>query len=198
MVTPELALSRKTLSFTLLSFALLISIVATSCSLASSLKGNVYSSTVSAAEINLTDHTGQPFKLSSFRGKVVLVFFGFSNCFTECPATMAIIRQALQTDGLTSQDVEVVMVSTDPDNDTPQSMKEFMGRFNPSFLGLLGTPDELAKAWLDYGVAVLDGGETHSSFTYVVDKRGDLRENFSPDTSPDDIAADLLLLLSEH
>lgn len=193
---PEHALNRKTLSFTRLSLALLISIIASACALTSPLKGNVYSSTALAAEINLTDHNGQPFKLSSFRGKVVLVFFGFSSCQTECPGTMAIIRQALQTDGLTAQDVEVVMVSTDPGNDTPQAMKEFMGRFNPSFLGLLGTPDQLAKSWQDYAVAVLDGGETHSSFTYVVDKQGNLRETFSPDTSPDDLAADLKILLA--
>ena len=179
-------------------FAVLISIIATSCALTSSLKGNVYSSILPAAEINLTDHNGQPFQLSSFRGKVVLVFFGFSNCTTECPTTMAIIRQALATDGVASQDVVVVMVSTDTEKDTPASMKDFMERFNPSFLGLLGTPTELAKAWKDYNVAVLDGGETHSSLTYVVDKKGDLRETFSPDTSPDDIASDLKILTSEN
>jgi protein SCO1/2 len=89
------------------------------------------------------------------------------------------------------------MVSTDPATDTPVSMKEFMGRFNPKFLGLLGTPDELAKSWKDYGVTVLDGGETHSSFTYVVDKKGELRETFVPDATPDNVASDLKVLLAE-
>ncbi len=177
-----------------ITLALLIIVLTTSCS---GLKGAVVSSTVPAAEINLTDHNGLPFQLSNQRGKVVLVFFGFSNCITECPATMAIIRQALETLGDPSKDVVVVMVSTDPDNDTSQSMKEFMGRFNPAFLGLLGPFDELAKVWQDYGVAVLDGGETHSSFTYVVDKKGALRETFPPDTSSDDIASDLKILLAE-
>ena len=135
------------------------------------LNGNVFTPPVAAAEIKLIDHNGQPFQLSSFRGKVVLVFFGFSHCVDECPETMARISQALETVGDTSKNVEVVMVSTDPTNDTPESMKEFMGKFNPAFLGLLGTSDELAKAWHDYGVTVLDGGETHSSFTYVVDKK---------------------------
>jgi protein SCO1/2 len=186
----------KTFSFKLTILALLIMIITSSCG-APSLKGAVISPTTAAADINLTDHNGQPFQLSSYQGKVALVFFGFSNCVDECPATMALIRQALDTAGVTTKDVEVVMVSTDPANDTPKSMKEFMGRFNPDFLGLLGTPEELAKAWKDYGVAVLDGGETHSSFTYVVDKKGNLRETFSPDTSSDDIAADIKVLLAE-
>jgi protein SCO1/2 len=179
--------------------ALLIIIVTTSCgALKSSLKGAVVSPSITAADINLMDHNGQPFQLNDYRGKVVLVFFGFSNCVDECPATLALIRQALDTVGDTSKDVVVVMVSTDPVNDTSQSMKEFMERFNPAFLGLLGTPDELAKAWQDYGVAVLDGGETHSSLTYVVDKKGNLRETFSPDTSSDDMASDLKVLLAEN
>ncbi len=185
--------------FRITALAILLIVATASCSaLKPSLKGAVVSPTVTAADINLTDHNGQPFQLSQFRGKVVLVFFGFSNCVTECPATLAIMRQALETVGDASKDVMVVMVSTDPANDTPQSMKEFMGKFDPAFLGLLGTPDELAKAWQDYGVAVLDGFGTHSSFTYVVDKKGDLREFFSPDTSSDDIASDLEVLLAEN
>ena len=190
-------MQQKTFSFKITTLALLMIIVTASCG-ASSLKGSVISPSMVAADINLTDHNGQPFQLSRFRSKVVLVFFGFSNCVDECPTTMAIIRQALETVGDASKDVVVVMVSTDPANDTPGSMKEFMGRFNPAFLGLLGTPEELSKAWQDYGVAVLDGGETHSSFTYVVDKKGNLRETFSPNTPSDDIAADVKVLLAEN
>lgn len=173
--------------------------VTTSCgAFGSPFNGAVMSPAVPAAEINLTDHNGQPFQLSGLRGKIVLVFFGFSNCVNECPATLAILRLALEKVGDGSKDVVVVMVSTDPARDTPESMKEFMGRFNPDFLGLIGTPDELAKVWGDYGVAVMDDGETHSSLTYVVDKKGDLRETFSPDILSDDIAADLKILLVEN
>ena len=191
-------MQRKTFSLRITTLAILVMFVITSCGmLKPSLTGAVITPPITAAEIKLTDHNGQPFQLSSFRGKVVLVFFGFSHCVDECPATMAIIRQALETVGDPSKDIEVVMVSTDPATDTPESMKEFMGRFNPKFLGLLGTPDELAKAWQDYGVTVLDGGETHSSFTYVVDKKGELRETFVPDTNPDNVASDLKVLLAE-
>jgi protein SCO1/2 len=194
----EAFMQPKTFSFKMMVLAILFLVLIASCGmLKPSLKGAVITPPILAAEINLTDHNGQSFRLSRFRGKVVLVFFGFSHCVNECPATMAIIRQALDTIGDASKDVEVVMVSTDPATDTPESMKEFMGRFNPKFLGLLGTPDELAKSWKDYGVTVLDGGETHSSFTYVIDKKGELRETFLPGTNPDDVAFDLKVLLAE-
>ncbi len=187
--------SMKRISPYFITLAILIIVLTVSCS---GLKGAAVSGAVSAADINLADHNGQLFQLSNQRGKVVLVFFGFSNCVNECPATLAILRLALETLGDASKDVVVVMVSTDTVNDTSQSMKEFMGRFNPAFLGLLGTPDELEKTWQDYGVVVLDGGETHSSLTYVVDKKGNLRETFSPDTPSDDITSDLKVLLAEN
>jgi len=189
----------KTFSFKITVLMLFLIVVTASCGASKpSLKGAAISPKVAAIDINLTDHNGQPFQLSNFRGKVVLVFFGFSNCVDECPATLALIRQALGTVGDGSKDVVVVMVSTDAVRDTPQSMKEFMERFNPAFLGLLGTPEELKKAWQDYGVVVEDGGETHSSLTYVVDRKGNLRETFSPDTSSDDIANDVKILLAEN
>lgn len=186
-------------SLRITTLVLIIMMVTASCGAGKpSLKGSAISPATAAADIILTDHNGQPFQLSNFHGKVALIFFGFSNCVDECPATLALIRQALSTVGDGSKDVVVVMVSTDTERDTPQSMKEFMERFNPAFLGLLGTPDELAKAWQDYGVIVEDGGETHSGFTYVVDKQGNLRETFSPDATSDDIAADLKILLAEN
>jgi protein SCO1/2 len=187
-------MQHNTIPFRIAALAMFMIFVTTACG---PLKGAVVSPPVAAADINLTDHNGQPFQLSKFHGKVALVFFGYTHCTAECPATMAIIRQALSTLGDASKDVVVVMVSTDPFNDTPQSMKEFLGRFNPAFIGLLGSPGELNKAWQDYGVLV-EGGETHSSFTYVVDQQGNLRETFSPDTASDDIAADLKFLLTEN
>lgn len=194
---PQFALFRKPFSFKLASIAILILFIAASCGGKTSLKGVVFPTISPAADISLTDHHGLPFKLSSLQGRVVLVFFGFTNCTTECPLTLALIRQSLDSTGTASRDVVVVMVSTDPLNDTPAAMQAFMGKFNPAFLGLLGTPAELAKAWQDYAVLVSEDGETHSSLTYVVDKKGNLRETFSPESSSDDIASDLKILLAE-
>lgn len=150
-----------------------------------------------AVEINMTDHNGHPFRMSYLQGKVVLLYFGFVNCPEECPLTMAHLKLALEMLGDRAAEVQVVMVSTDPVRDTPQAMKTFLGKFNPSFLGISGTSDELAKVWSDYGVEVLDGGETHSSYTYVIDRHGRQRLNFSPDSTPDDIFHDLNILLAE-
>jgi protein SCO1/2 len=157
--------------------------------------GAVIDPPMQAAEINLTDQSGQAFRLSGLRGKVVLLYFGYTNCPNECPLTMAHLKQALEILGDRSKDVQVIMISTDPVRDTPQALAGFLGKFNPAFLGLTGTPDELAGTWKDYGVTVLDNGETHSNFIYVIDRAGNLRLTFLPDTLPEDVAADLGLLL---
>lgn len=160
-----------------------------------SFRGAVISPPWPAPEIKLTDHNGQSFTMSSQRGKVVLLYFGYVNCPNECPLTMAHLKLAIESLGNQAKDVQVVMVSTDPARDTPQALKDFMGHFNPSFLGLTGTLGELQKAWMDYGVTVEEGGETHSTYLYVIDPSGNVRETFLPDAEPNQIASDVSLLL---
>ena len=162
-----------------------------------SFRNEVINPPTQAAEINMVDDHGQTFRMSDMRGKVVLLYFGYTNCPDECPLTMAHIKQALGTIGADAQDVRVVMVTTDPTHDSPQAMIDFLSNFDPSFIGIPGSADDLAKIYKDYGVTVLDSGETHSSYTYVIDRNGDLRLLFVPDTGPDDIASDLKLLLAE-
>jgi protein SCO1/2 len=145
----------------------------------------------------MTDQNGNPFELSEMRGKVVLVFFGFTNCVDECPTTMAHIKQALEFVGDGAKDVQVVLVSTDPVRDTPQALQDFLAKFDPSYLGIPGSVEALTQVWNDYGVVVLDGGETHSSLTYVIDKGGSLRLKFGQETTPEDMASDLKILLAE-
>jgi protein SCO1 len=162
-----------------------------------SFHGAVINPPIPAAEINLADSNGAQFTLSSLRGKVVILYFGYTNCPDECPLTMAHLKLAMDMLGDKSKDVQVVMISTDPARDTAQAMKDFLGKFDPSFVGLVGTPDELTKVWKDYGVTVEDGGETHSYFIYMIDQGGNFRETFLPDSLPTDIAADTRLLLGE-
>lgn len=150
---------------------------------------------MAAAEIQLQDYNGRPFSLSNLRGKVAILYFGYTNCTTECPLTMAHLKLAVQSLGGRAQDVRVVMVSTDPARDTPQALKTFLTAFDPNFIGLIGTPNQLATVWKNYGVTVEDGGETHSFFTYVIDPAGNFRETFLPDSSPADIASDVLQLM---
>jgi len=180
----------------LVAIALLI--VTAACSgLGASFKGDLVSPATTAPEIGLTDAQGNSFQLNSLQGKVVLIFFGFTNCVDECPLTMAKIKQALDSLGEKSQNVVVAMVSTDPMRDTPQAMQDFLGKFNPDFVGLPGTTEQLSKIWSAYGVTVLDGGETHSSYIYAIDKNGNLRLTMDADLAPEDIASDLKILLAE-
>jgi protein SCO1/2 len=176
----------------------LVLLALASCSLFKpSFTGQVVEPISSAPAISMVDQNGNPFQLSSLHGKVVLVFFGFTNCVDECPLTMAHIKLALESLGDQAKNVQVVLVSTDPVRDTPQALQDFLGKFDPSYLGIPGTVDELKMIWNEYGVTVLDGGETHSSFTYVIDKSGSLRLNFDPETSPEDMASDIKILLAE-
>ncbi len=178
---------------------LLILIISVSCSaLKPAFKGQVVEKLAAAPEISMIDQNGNPFQLSAMRGKVVLVFFGFTNCVDECPLTMAHIKLALESLGSDAKDVQVVLVSTDPVRDTPQALQDYLGKFDPSYIGIPGTVDELTKIWNDYDVVVLDGGETHSSFTYVIDKQGNLQVTFNPESTHEDIASDLKILLAEN
>ncbi len=162
-----------------------------------SFHGAVIDPPIPAAEIKLTDSQGMPFALSGLRGKVVLLYFGYTNCPDECPLTMAHLKLATDILGSQSKDVQVVMISTDPVRDTKGAMNAFLAKFDQAFIGLVGTQNELAPIWKDYGVTVEDGGETHSYFIYVIDREGKFRETFLPDSLPADIAADARILLGE-
>ena len=151
-----------------------------------------------AADIRLQDANGREFALSGQRGKLVLLYFGYTNCPNECPLTMAHVKLALDRLGAQAADVRVVMVTTDPKRDSPEALRAFLGKFGPDFTGLLGSPEQLAKVWSDYGVTVEDGGETHSFFLYVIDRNGNIRETFLPDSAPADIADDLEMLAAER
>jgi protein SCO1 len=147
-----------------------------------------------ASEIELQQANGGNFTLSSLHGKVVVLYFGYTNCPDECPLTMAHLKLALSQMGSQASDVRVAMITTDPKRDTPQALQTFLGKFNPDFIGLLGSEAQLAKVWKDYGVTVEDSGETHSFFIYVVDPAGNIRETLLPDTLPADMASDFQML----
>jgi protein SCO1/2 len=108
---------------------------------------------------------------------------------------MTHVKQALESLGEEAKNVQVIMVTTDPQRDTPQVLKDYLKNFNPTFLGLTGTSQELQKVWSDYGVAVEEGGGAHSTYLYVIDPKGNFRETFHPDSEPADISADVRLLL---
>jgi protein SCO1/2 len=161
------------------------------------LHGAVIDPPLAASEIHLQDTNGQDFTLSNLRGKVVVLYFGYTNCPDECPLTMAHLKLAVDRLGNDAQDVRVAMITTDPNRDTARAMRAFLDKFSPDFIGLVSTPDKLAKVWKNYGVTVEDSGETHSFFLYVIDRAGNFRETFLPDSAPADITSDLHVLTAE-
>jgi protein SCO1/2 len=191
------------LKLSLRTFAVLTILAAmvalTSCSVfGPSFKAEVVKPLGAAPDIQMVDQNGNPFQLSALRGQVVLMFFGFTNCVDECPLTMAHLKLAREMLGDKAQDVKVVLVSTDPVRDTPMALQDFLTKFDPSYLGITGAPEKMSEIWNDYGVIVLDGGETHSSYTYVIDRSGNLRLRIEAETDPKDIASDVSILLAEE
>jgi protein SCO1 len=162
-----------------------------------SLHGAVIDPPMEAADFQLTDFNGALFTPSELRGAPAVLYFGYTNCPEECPLTMAHLKLAIDMLGEQAANVRVIMITTDPGRDTPEAMKEFLGKFDEDFIGLVGTPEQLATVWHAYGVAVENGGETHTNYVYVLDRAGRLRETFLPDSLPADQAADLRLLLKE-
>jgi protein SCO1 len=151
-----------------------------------------------ASDFSLTSQTGTPVRLSDYRGKYVLLYFGYSHCTEECPVNMAVLAKALYELGDQAGQFQVILISTDPVGDTPQSMGEFLGRFDPTFIGAIGTLAQLQPVWKDYGVTVLDGGETHSTYNYVIDPAGNLRLTFSSPFTAEQVVADLKLLMRKN
>ena len=117
-----------------------------------------------AAEIELTHANGHTFQLSDMRGKIVMLFFGYTSCPDVCPTTMAELKQALETIGEKAEQVQVVYVTVDPERDTPERVQEYVNHFNPNFIGLSGSESELVKVWNDYGVfrQTVDGASAAS------------------------------------
>lgn len=158
-----------------------------------------------AADFTLTAHVGRRVALSDFRGKLVLLYFGYTHCPGVCPATLAEIGRALRALGpALAATTQVLMVSVDPERDTPDQLAAYLGHFAPSFLGLTGTPDEIAAVAARYGIYYRKSEESpatgyvidHSSVTIVVDGSGHVRLLFPFGTQAEEIAEDLRHLLA--
>jgi protein SCO1/2 len=150
-----------------------------------------------APDFSLTDQAGAAVHLSDYRGKYVLIYFGFTNCNSECPLTMGYLKQMHDKLGLLADQVQVVMISTDPARDSTTAIGSFLSHFDPSFIGLTSSKENLQPVWGDYGVTVEDSGETHSSYLYLIDRSGDLIATYPLLQNADGITSDLKYLISK-
>lgn len=159
-----------------------------------------------AADFTLTDQNGEPFTLSSTRGKVVMLYFGYTSCPDICPLTMSDMAGARGDLGASGQDVQIVFVTVDPERDSQAVLEKFVPAFDPTNIGLRGTPEEIKAAADAFGVkykktplqdSALGYAVDHSAFIYVIDRSGQLREMLPFGTQRQDIASDLKILINE-
>lgn len=144
---------------------------------------HVYEPPRPVADFALTDQDGQPVHLSDSAGKARLVYVGYTNCPDICPTTMANWKSVRQELGADADNVEFVMITSDPDRDTPAVLKEYLANFDPSFVGMTGPVDDLMLVYADMGVMVeLAAGPgqvkydvNHTSSSYLIDGDGLLR-----------------------
>ncbi len=133
-------------------------------------------------DFQLTDHNGKPRTLADFRGKVVVIFFGFTHCPDACPTTMGELALVMKELGKDADRVQVLFVTVDPQRDTPAVMSQYVPAFHPGFLGLYGDADAIARTAKEFKVfhqkQPLPGGGysvDHSAGTYIYDTAGRLR-----------------------
>lgn len=169
--------------------------------------GTSFQPTEPIADFTLTAHTGQPVSLSDFRGKIVVLYFGYTYCPDVCPATMHELARAMrQLSPAQQEQIQVAMISVDPERDTPEVLANYMDYFNPAFLGLTGAEAQLAAATTPLGIyyereeGTVQSGYliNHTASVVVLDKEGHLRLLYPFDTPGEAIAADLRQLLRKN
>jgi len=153
-------------------------------------------------ELAMPDFTGKMRSLSEFEGKVVLVFFGYTQCPDVCPTTLTEAAEALKILGPKAKDVQVIFITVDPERDTPELLAQYVPAFHPSFIGLRGDAaqlDRVAKLFkIYYAKSPSPGGDytmDHSAAKFVFDKQGRIRLLVQHAAGPDVLAHDLGLLL---
>lgn len=154
-------------------------------------------------ELRLTDHNGVPRTLADFKGKVVLVFFGFTRCPDVCPTTLAAAKQAKEMLGKDGGRLQVLFVTVDPERDTPELLAKYVPGFDPSFLGLYGDADATARTAREFKVFYQKvPGSTpdnysvdHTAASYIFDPEGRLRLFAKHGQGADALVHDITLLL---
>ena len=157
-----------------------------------------------AREFELTDHTGARRTLADFRGKVTAVFFGFTRCPDVCPTTLAQMKLVLASLGADAKRVQVLFITVDPERDTSEALAQYVTAFDPSFIGLTGSVDDIKRVAKEFkvffqkapGTSADNYSVDHTAAYYVFDPEGRIRLFMRHNTPPVDFVADIKLLLA--
>lgn len=152
----------------------------------------------------LTDHTGKPRTLADFRGKVVVMFFGYTQCPDVCPTTMSGMSEVMKLLGEEAAKVQVLFVTVDPERDTPQLLAQYVPAFHPSFIGMYSDAQTIARTAQSFrvfyqkqpGSSATTYTVDHTAGSYVFDPQGRLRLYMRHGEQPELLAKDLRLLLA--
>jgi protein SCO1 len=157
-----------------------------------------------AMDFTLKASDGSEFRLSRNRGKIVLLSFGYTFCPDVCPTTLVELSQVRSRLGEAAKRVQVAFITLDPERDTPERLRAYTSAFDPTFIGLTGSEEQLAEVRTVYGVMAekqeVPGTSApyliaHSAYTYVIDPAGRLRLLFPFGMSIEELADDILQLL---
>lgn len=166
------------------------------------LHGTYFEPAHPAADFTLTSADG-PVRLADLRGKAVVLFFGYTFCPDVCPTTMVRLGQAMERLGKDAERVQVIMVSVDPERDTPERLAEYARAFHPSFIGVTGIQEEIDAVASAYGIyhAKAEGSEAtgylmdHSANVTVIDRSGGVRIIWPYNVEAEGVASDLKFVL---
>jgi protein SCO1/2 len=154
-----------------------------------------------APAFSLRGSDGAELTLERYRGKVVILYFGFTSCPNVCPTTLGVLAKARKQLGAAADGVQVVYVTVDPERDDAERLRGYLANFDPTFVGGTGSAEQLAAVRDEYGIAATRTtlgagyGYSHSSYTYLVDREGRLRALMPYGRSPEDYVHDLEILL---
>ncbi len=165
------------------------------------LKAGVFNPAREAPDFSVRGSDGSTLTLSRYRGKVVLLGFGYTHCPNVCPVTLAVLAQAHRKLGPLGEQVQVIYLTVDPERDNAERLKQYLAAFDPSFVGGTGTAAQMAAVRGSYGVTAQkvgsgsDYGVAHSSFVYLITPDGKLRALMPFGHKADDYVHDISLLL---
>jgi protein SCO1/2 len=167
------------------------------------LEAGVFDPSRPAPEFSLTGSDGSELRLGRYRGKVVVLAFGFTSCADVCPVTLGTLASAKKQLGAEGVDLQVVYVTVDPERDDAERMRGYLAGFDPTFIGGTGAPERLEAVRKEYGImaekvkAASGYSVAHSSYTYLIDRAGRLRALMPYGHPAEDYVHDLRILLKQ-
>ncbi len=155
-------------------------------------------------DFTLTDTQGKKVSLADFKGKALVIFFGFVQCPDVCPTSLLRASQVQKLLGPDAERVQVVFITVDPERDTPEILRAYTSAFDPGFIALTGTPEDIARTAKEFKVFYqkVPTGSTytidHTALSYVYDTEGKLQLALRHEQSAEEVAADLRKVLGLH